>query len=200
MTRATNRLERLLDAAAELFASKGFRDTTMRDIAARAEMLAGSIYYHFSSKEHLLAAVYEEGVRRISARVRADDPGPEAAPWSRLEAVLAAHLETILDGSAYAQVLIRVLPDAAPGISGRLIEMRDAYEALVAGYVAALPLAPGVDPRLLRLFLLGAANHAHLWRRNGPRKPAEIASELVRMFRDPVAGVGRAGEAREGRS
>ncbi len=61
--------------------------------------------------------------------------------------------------------------------------------------MAALPLAPGTDRRLLRLFLLGAANHAHVWRRDGPRSPAGIAVELVRMFREPLLPAG-SGEVR----
>ncbi|MCZ7598181.1 MAG: TetR/AcrR family transcriptional regulator [Gammaproteobacteria bacterium] len=57
----------------------------MRDIAREAGMIAGSIYYHFPSKEDLFPAVYEEGVRRISARVSAaiagiDDPGSASRP------------------------------------------------------------------------------------------------------------------------
>jgi AcrR family transcriptional regulator len=187
VTRSNNRLGVLLDEAAHLFASKGFRETTMRDIATRAEMLPGSIYYHFPSKDDLLVAVYEEGVRRLAARIEVADPGPGADPWARLEAVMTAHLETILDGTAYARVIIRVLPDAAPKVAARLIELRDAYERLVGDVVAALPLAPGVDAKLFRLFLIGAANHAQLWRRDGPRTPAEIAVELVRLFRLPAA-------------
>ncbi len=183
--RANNRLDRLLDAAAELFAVKGFRGTTMREIAAGTEMLPGSIYYHFPSKDELLLAVYEEGVNRLIARIEAADPGAGRAPWGRLEAVLAMHLETILDGSAYAQVINRVLPDEAPKVTTRLIALRDLYEAMVTEIVAELPLAPDVDRSLFRLFLIGAANHAHVWRRDGPRSPAGLAAELVRLFRLP---------------
>jgi AcrR family transcriptional regulator len=181
--RANNRLGALLDAAAELFASRGFRGTTMRDIAARTAMLPGSIYYHFPSKEHLLVAVYEEGVRRLRARVDRADPGPAAEPWGRLEAILAAHLETILERSHYAQVMIRVLPDAAPAVAQRLVELRDRYDGFVAEVVATLPLPPEVDRALYRFFLLGALNHVQVWRREGPRTPTQIAAALARVFR-----------------
>ncbi len=184
--RSNNRITVVRDIAAELFASSGFHETTMRDIARRAGMLPGSIYYHFPSKEDLLAAVYEEGVARLLARIGAADPGEAAEPWARLEAVMTAHVEAILDRSAYARVIVRVLPDAAPGASARLIELRDSYEARIADAVAGLALAPGVDPRLLRLFLLGAANHVQVWRREGGRSPAEIAVALVRLLRDPA--------------
>lgn len=185
-TRANNRISVVRDIAAELFADKGFHETTMRDIAGRAGMLPGSIYYHFSSKEDLLAGVYEEGVTRLLARIDAADPGARAEPWSRLEAVMTAHVEAILDRSAYARVMIRVLPDAAPGAAARLIEARDSYETRIGEIIARLPLAPGIDRRLLRLFLLGAANHVQVWRREGGRSPAEIAIALVRLLRDPA--------------
>ena len=107
-TRANNRISVVRDIAAELFADKGFHETTMRDIARRAGMLPGSIYYHFPSKADLLVGVYEEGVTRLLARIDAADPGARAEPWTRLEAVMAAHVEAILDRSAYARVMIRV--------------------------------------------------------------------------------------------
>jgi len=61
--RADNRLSVVLDAAARLFAQRGYAATSMRDIAQAAAMLPGSLYYHFAAKEDLLAAVYEAGVR-----------------------------------------------------------------------------------------------------------------------------------------
>lgn len=188
--RANNRLGAIRDVAAGLFAAKGFHETTMRDIAGQVGMLPGSIYYHFPSKEDLLAAVYAEGVDRLLARIDAADPGESAEPWARLAAVMTAHVEAILDRSPYARVITRVLPDAVPGAAARLVELRDAYEARIAALVAALPLAPGTDPRLLRLFLLGAANHVQVWHRvqagDGGHSPADIASTLVRMIRDPA--------------
>ena len=95
-TRANNRIGVVRDIAAELFAEKGFHETTMRDIARRAGMLPGSIYYHFPSKADLLAGVYEEGVSRLLARIDAADPGLRAEPWARLEAVMTAHFAAIL--------------------------------------------------------------------------------------------------------
>jgi AcrR family transcriptional regulator len=188
-SRANNRAGVLRDTAAELFAGNGYHETTMRDIAKRAGMLPGSIYYHFPSKEDLLAAIYEEGVSRLLARIDAADPGQTAPPWSRLEAVMTAHVEAILDRSAYARVMVRVLPDAAPGAAARLIDLRDSYETRIAEVIACLPLAPGIDRRLFRLLLLGAANHVQIWRHEGGHNPAEIAASLVHLLRDPAGEI-----------
>jgi len=85
------------------------------------------------------------------------------------------------------RVLIRVLPDSAPLIADRLIVLRDQYEDLIQAHIDALPLPEGTDRRLLRLFVIGAANHAQVWHRPGGQTPAEIATELARMVRASVA-------------
>lgn len=157
---------------------RGFHETSMRDIARRSGMLPGSIYCHFASKEELLAEVYAEGVARITAAVTAADPGPEAAPRARLEAMLTAHLTAILDRSAYARVVLRVQPDAAPGVAPRLVALRDGYEAVIG---AAVERVAGPGAGLARLLALGAANHVPVWYRKGRAGPGEIARTLTAM-------------------
>src|ERR1044072_9110088 len=54
MTEKQTRREELLQIAAELFATKGFKNTTVRDIADAAGLLSGSLYHHFDSKESMV--------------------------------------------------------------------------------------------------------------------------------------------------
>lgn len=51
---ASSRREELLRIAARLFAEKGFKNTTVRDIADAAGILSGSLYHHFDSKESMV--------------------------------------------------------------------------------------------------------------------------------------------------
>ncbi|MBC9731783.1 TetR/AcrR family transcriptional regulator [Nocardioides marmotae] len=53
-TEGTDRRRELLSIAAELFADKGFKNTTVRDIADAAGILSGSLYHHFDSKESMV--------------------------------------------------------------------------------------------------------------------------------------------------
>src|SRR5512142_732628 len=122
--RADNRLPLLLDEAARLFGTQGFHGTSIRDIVRAIDMLPGSLYYHFAAKEDLLAAVYAEGVKRISAHVQAAI-AKRSDPWQRLIAACVAHLEALLDQSAYAQVVIRVRPGDAPDVALQLTALRD---------------------------------------------------------------------------
>lgn len=184
--RSDNRLPLVLDEAARLFRHKGYRASSMRDIAAAVGMLPGSLYYHFASKEDLLVAVYEQGVRLISEAVTAA-AGQDADPWKRLEAACVAHLEALLKSSDYAQVVIRVLPADVPGVEQRLTALRDSYESLFRKLVDELPLAAGVDRRGLRLLLLGGLNWSQNWYRPGGDTPRSIARKFLQLLRNGVA-------------
>lgn len=61
----------ILDVALKLFRKKGFDATTMRDVAAAADMSLGAAYYHFGSKEAIVLAYYERVARERDRRVRA---------------------------------------------------------------------------------------------------------------------------------
>ncbi|MEP6656619.1 MAG: TetR/AcrR family transcriptional regulator [Betaproteobacteria bacterium] len=183
--RVDNRLPLLLDEAARLFGSQGFAGTSIRDIVRKVDMLPGSLYYHFAAKEDLLAAVYEEGVRRISERVAAAVED-KIHPWQRLEAACVAHLEALLEESDYAQVVIRVRPADVPAIGTRLVALRDRYERIFVDLTRALPLPTGTNRRTLRLMLLGALNWSQTWYRPGRDDAAAIARGFVALLRRPL--------------
>jgi AcrR family transcriptional regulator len=185
LPRADNRLPLLLDEAARLFGERGFHGTTIRDVVRGVDMLPGSLYYHFAAKEDLLAAVYAEGVKRISQRVQAAI-ARRTDPWQRLTAACVAHLEALLAEGDYAQVTIRVRPADVPEIAESLTALRDRYEALFVELIDALPLRAGVDRRSLRLMLLGALNWSQTWYRPGRDDPRAVARNFVAMLRRPT--------------
>jgi AcrR family transcriptional regulator len=172
----------LLAVSARLFAKGGFEATSMRDIAGEAGMLAGSMYYHFPSKNDLIAAVYEAGVAEIGAAV--DKAVARArGPWGRLEAACVAHLQSLLADSAHAAVMTADLGRLEPVLKRRLVTMRDGYEKRFVELVADLPLPRGTDRTLWRLQLLGALNWTPTWYRRGRKSPAAIGRTLVAVLR-----------------
>ena len=173
---------KLLAVSARLFAKGGFEATSMRDIAGEAGMLAGSMYYHFPSKNDLIAAVYEAGVAEIGAAV--DQAVAKArGPWPRLEAACAAHLGSLLSDRAHAAVMTADLGRLDRRLRRRLVTLRDGYEKRFVELVAALPLAPGTDRSLWRLQLLGALNWTPTWYRPNGKSPAAIARSIVTALR-----------------
>jgi AcrR family transcriptional regulator len=182
-TRADSRLPHMLDAAAGLFCRQGYEGTSVRDIARAVEMLPGSLYCHFATKEDLLVAVYMRGVDQICSAVQSALQR-RIDPWDRLEAACVAHLEAILRDDDYARVVVRVRPADVPAASASLVAQRDRYEALWAELVDRLPLARRADRKALRLMLLGALNWSQNWyRADGGSSPRSLARQFTALLR-----------------
>lgn len=173
----------ILNAAAELFSTQGFDRTTIRDIAGQAGLLPGSVYHYFSSKEDLYMAVHQEGFRSVMLQLQA--AVDEASdPWERLKRAFTVHINGMVGGSAIDRLTGHSL--ALTGHS-RLLDMiradRDAYEDVIKGLIAALPIKPSVNRTLLRLQLLGAMNWVYVWYHEGKLSPEQIASQMIDMLR-----------------
>lgn len=181
--RPVNRRTEILDAAAELFARGGYDGSSIRDIATAAAVRPASVYYHYPSKEALLIAVLQEGVRVLTGRVR-DAIGAASDPWDRLQAACEAHLEALLRGNDYVRVLSAEIPSRrAEKLQRQLVAERNRYEDIFRELVDELPVAPGVDRKYLRLTLLGAMGWSLIWYRAEGDSPTEIAHRIVALIR-----------------
>lgn len=169
-------------AAAHLFNQRGYDATSMRDIAREAGMLAGSMYYHFSSKDDLILATYEEGCRLIMNAVLAATEDIND-PWDRLSAAAAAHMETLFGGNNFSILLCADISRTAPTLRIKLIEIRDSYDDLFMKLIEKLPLAQEVDRGLIRLNLLGSLNWSSSWYRPGGQTPAQIGALFVKFIK-----------------
>jgi AcrR family transcriptional regulator len=82
-SKARQTREHILETSLTLFASQGYGKTTMRDIAARAEISLGLTYRYFSRKEELVAALYERLTSETEEAVAALPPMPMASRFVR---------------------------------------------------------------------------------------------------------------------
>jgi AcrR family transcriptional regulator len=181
-----NRREALLEAAAELFGSRGYEGTSMRDIASAVGMLPGSVYYHFRSKDDLLLEVHREGVRHFHEALDTALAAAGTDPRERFLAASRAHLATLLDGSRYAQIVTPEFTRSVPPEMRReMIADRDRYEARFIELIDALPLPPGTDRRIFRLGYFGAINWAVNWFAPGQYRPEDISDRFCELFLGP---------------
>jgi len=173
-----NRRQALLAQAAQLFRRKGFDATTTRDIAAAAGMQSGSPFYHFKSKDALLYAVMEEGMRSALARLLAATQTPGYAglePAAQLRVLIAVHFDVLLGpGSDFVPVMLyeaRSLPPRQHKALGQLIAE---YETLWLPVLNALHASGEMRApvRLARLLILGALNWSVQW--FDPKKGASL--------------------------
>ena len=182
--RAAIRRRQVLTVASELFAKKGFEATSIRDIAAAAGMMSGSLYYHFASKEDLYIAVQDASISKIFNAVSGAIVGI-ADPWKRLEAAAIAHAEAILDRSGFRVLVTPLFPpglDAA--VRDQLVAQRDRFERMMDTVIADLPLPADIDRRIFRRHYLGAINWIPVWcDPDGPVAPADIVRQFIRTLR-----------------
>lgn len=161
--------ERLLDAAAVVLNRNGYAGTRLLDIATIAGLQAPAIYYHFASRDELIAEVVQVGLRRVMAHVHGelDALPPDSSPMDRITTAVRAHLEIVLRDSEYASAAIRHAAQLPPGI--RDVQLRDQrrYGTLWRGLVDSAREAGEVDPDLdaqaARMLVMGALNWAPEW-------------------------------------
>lgn len=179
------RRDKIIAAAGTMFRQRGYSGTTVRDLAKECGITSGSIFHHFGSKEELLLSVVERGLEQTTSRL--DMTGRDVAdPSGRIEAMIEAHLESLLDGSPETMsVLFHEQWSLSPEALSRMVEMRDAYELIWDRALADLGGTysdPG-NRRLRRLLLLGAMNWSAQWYRpDGELTVKRIAAELARIF------------------
>src|SRR5689334_11269493 len=88
------RRDELLDIAAKLFAERGFKNTTVRDIADAAGILSGSLYHHFDSKEAMVDELLDSFQTRLWEEYDAIEAS-DRSPKQKLEAVVRASFDAI---------------------------------------------------------------------------------------------------------
>jgi TetR/AcrR family transcriptional regulator, cholesterol catabolism regulator len=187
--------EQILEAAAKVLARRGYAATTLGEIAEEVGSAgAGSLYYHFDSRDELIEELLRRGVdvafenaRRAVASLPAS-----ASPLDRLQAALRAHVLAVLVESDFARASGRSAPQIPPEmwtrINAQFRRYGKFYDQLFAAAVDSGELDPNVDRKALRMLVIGAMNWAPEWYRpNGGSTPEEIAELLVRML---VRGVG----------
>lgn len=126
---------RILLAALELFARRGFFGTSIRDIAAAVGMTSASLYSHFRSKDEILAELLRIGHGHHVTRLRAALADSDESPATRLRAVVRAHVLTHAEYPLVAVVAnseLHALPEDA---IGDVLALRREAEDIVSGVI-----------------------------------------------------------------
>ncbi|MCP1240924.1 TetR/AcrR family transcriptional regulator [Acetobacter lovaniensis] len=177
-----DRRHEILEIAAELFAERGYRATSIRDIAERAGLLAGSLYYHIRSKEALFVEIHNTALAAAATRITNALEGL-TDPWARLQAACLEMLEIQLNSGSLTLPIMNNLRSVPDTVRDVLIQQRDDFEKIFRDLVADLPLDRDIDKNLYRILLLSLLNSADGWFREGRLSRADIAAQVLRIFR-----------------
>lgn len=166
-----NRRPALLAAAARLFREQGFDATNTRDIAAAVGMHSGSPFYHFKSKDALLFAVMQEGMRSAITRqahaiaVTGEEARDQDAP-AQLRRLIRAHFDTLLmPGNDFVPVMLYELRALNTSQRMSLAKLQADYESVWTPVLEALHASGHLRApvTLSRLLIFGALNWSVKW-------------------------------------
>lgn len=174
-----SRRDEILEKAAALFAQKGFRATTVRDIADEVGLLSGSLYAHIHSKEEL----YLEIVRRAAGEFT-DAVSPYTRGYEPIQAIrqmVVSHLGVIERSYVWAHVYLD--DDSQLTETTRMVarSLRHQYETLWDRVITEGKAAHQFrvsDVGMTRLFLLSALNGVSRWYRPNGRLSGHEVSQL----------------------
>lgn len=158
------RKELILRSAAKVFSEKGFSSATVRDIADEADMLSGSLYYYFDSKEAMVEKVL---VDYLDTMVRGYHVAVEEAetPIVALEQLMAHALRGLVDNREEVTILQNDWHYVRPmeGIAERQHQVEKVWLETIQQGIDDGGLRGDIDARMLYRTIMGAIQAVIRW-------------------------------------
>jgi AcrR family transcriptional regulator len=180
--------QRILDAVARVFRDRGYAGARLTDIAEAAGMQAGSLYYHFASREELVEEVLRAGVQQAYDYMRGavDALPPGASAIDRLRAAVTAHLLAVVELGDYTSANIRIFGQIPEEIRKRHLRDQRKFGAYLGKLLEAArdagEIRSDLDLSVVRMLVFGALNWTVEWYEPGGRVSAEeIADQFLTM-------------------
>ena len=191
------RAPEIIDAAARVFAERGFHGATTQDIADVLGIRQASLYYYFSSKEGALELVCLKGVEGFFEAAKAIARGTGSAR-ERLGRLIESHLSPLADRGDYVRVFLNErqhLPTESRRRVGKWSRgLEKIFEDVLREGVRRGEFRHDLDTRLASLAMLGMLNAATTWFRREEEPIGRIAEEFTRLVLD--GALARGAEAR----
>ncbi|MFD6162168.1 TetR/AcrR family transcriptional regulator [Nocardia sp. NPDC060256] len=180
--------ERIVRAAVDLFAEKGFHGTGVAEIGDRADVQRGALYYHIGSKEELLWQILHDYIQLMLVDAERIVAGTDD-PISKLRKLIHSHVGLIIDHRREVAIQLRDVTALSGERGAQLQELRDRVQhcwqrVLDTGHAAGLLRT---NDHVVTNSVLGMLNMVTFWYRpHGGHSPAEIADILATTFLDGV--------------
>jgi TetR/AcrR family transcriptional regulator, fatty acid metabolism regulator protein len=159
MTKPATR-DKILQAALEVFAEKGYHRALVDDIVRTSRTSKGAVYHHFPNKEALFLALVDEFSARLAEAVAAGIAGADGG-LGKVQAALTAGLETFARHRDLARILLLESVSLGPAYQSKRLEVHGRFASLIQAYLddaVAEGSIPPQDTRVATLAWLGAVN------------------------------------------
>ncbi|MEU8569755.1 TetR/AcrR family transcriptional regulator [Streptomyces pathocidini] len=191
---APDAARRLVTAAVEAFAERGYHATTTRDIAGRAGMSPAALYIHYKTKEELLYQISSVG-HRLSLRILQEAAASDGSPAERLATAVRSFVSWHAERHTTARVVQYELgalgEEHYVEIVGLRREVDTVMRSIIQDGVDAgdfdVPDVPGTTLAALSL-CIDVARWFNPEGRRGPEDVGELYADLVLRM---VGGAGK---------
>lgn len=181
----------IVELAGEIFAEKGFRGTTVRDIAQKADILSGSLYHHFDSKESIADEIlrgYWDELIATYRQVAEEDGDPSTKVTDLIEASLQLferHEHAVRMMLNDYEYLIQVLPY----IEDHMFIVENIWRKVIAQGIATGDFRSDLDPLLSYRTIMSSISGTARWFRVGGRLPlSEVVTTMTTIFLNGLRG------------
>jgi AcrR family transcriptional regulator len=177
--RSQSRITEITDAAARLFVSQGYEQTSLQDIGAAIGMLKGSLYYYIDSREELLFWVLRRNHARLHEHTVMAVDYAAVPPAQAVATFVERHVGYVLDNAGMSALYAQRFASLEDQTSMReeILALRRGYEGVLIDLVtraqAGACTGTHLDPTLTARSLLAMSNAAHAWFRPGGRLARE---------------------------
>ena len=176
----------ILDAAAEVFAARGFHGASTQDIADVLGIKQASLYYYFPSKEVALEEVCLRGAEGHLETAISIAAAPDTAR-DKIKRLIAAHLSPLLDRRPFVRTFLNERQHLPTESRRRIGRLSRAYERLIEDVlksgVRSGEFRHDLDCRLAALGLLGLINAVAAWYGKEPKTTLDrIVAEYARLY------------------
>jgi len=183
--RYASRQEEILAEAARVFRERGYKQTTMDDIAEELGQTKASIYYYFDSKEELLFQICERAVDAALAHF--EDIDRDGAPAAeRFTKMMEEHFTSLSRNAdvvtVFLQELWRTDHPRAKEIRSKQRRFQGAFEDLIVAGQRDGSFRSDLDARLVVFAFLGMSHAARTWMPRGEWSSDEVGSTIGQIF------------------
>ena len=185
MQHRTETRERILEAAASVFAEKGYHDALIDEIGRRTSMSKGGLYFHFPSKEHLFFAVMDRLANKLVQRAEKAATGG-STPLNAAEEALVSVLNELSTHKRLARLLVTQGYSMGSAFEAKRSEVFERFAAVIVDKLEKAKIAgeiSDVDTDLASRVWLGSLNEVVVhWLFSNGTSPKDTAPELKRLL------------------
>jgi AcrR family transcriptional regulator len=181
--KAQTRIEKILEAAVEVFTRKGYKDAGMEDIVSESQTSKGGIYFHFPNKQAIFLTLLDRAAGMLLSRAR-EAMQSEPDLKKRGDVVLSTTLETFAGHRHMSRLFLVEALGAGREFNQKIMEMHGAFSNLIEEYldelIAAGLIAP-IDTKLASVAWFGAINEVVVqWILSGQPQDLQSAYPALR--------------------